>query len=91
MFGRIFQARATLAARPGVDWQKAVDYGERVLEGERFLFSYCRFCGERLAGVSLRRYDRAGAARKLRFSVEHHLHSGCPAQPPSTPSGRPVR
>jgi hypothetical protein len=50
MFGRIFQARATLAARPGVDWEKAVDYGERVLEGERFLFSCCRFCGERLAG-----------------------------------------
>ena len=91
MFDRMFLARAYGATRPRLDWQNAVDYGERVVDGERFLFSYCRFCGERLAGVSLRRYDRAGAARRLRFSVDQHLHAGCPAQPPSTPSGRPAR
>ena len=91
MFGRIFLARAYLAARPSVDWQNAVDYGERVLDGERFLYSYCRFCGERLAGISLRRYDRTSAARRLRFSVEHHLHFGCPAEPPEPSGGRPPR
>ena len=41
MFGRIFLARAYLAARPSVDWENAVDYGERVVDDERFLFSYC--------------------------------------------------
>ena len=91
MFGRIFLARAYLAARPSVDWENAVDYGERVVDGERFLFSYCRFCGERLAGASLRRYDRTRAASRLRFSVEHHLHAGCPAQPPEHSGERPPR
>ena len=91
MFGRIFLARAYEAARPSVDWRSAVDYGERVVDGERFLFSYCRFCGERLAGASLRRYDRSGAARRLRFSVEHHLHAGCPAEPPEHSWERPPR
>ncbi len=61
MFGRIFLARAYEAARPSLNWRSAVDYGERVVDGERFLFSYCRFCGERLAGASLRRYDRTPA------------------------------
>jgi hypothetical protein len=91
MFGRMFLARAYGAARPPPDWENAVDYGERVVDGERFLFSYCRFFGERLAGASLRRYDRTRAARKLRFSVEQHLHVGCPAQPPEQPWGRPPR
>ena len=81
MFGRMFLARAYGAARPSLDWQNAVDFGERVVDGERFLFAYCRFCGERLAGVSLRRYDPTRAERRLRFSVEHHLLAGCPAQP----------
>jgi len=39
MFGRIFLARAYEAVRPSVDWRSAVDYGERVVDGERFLFS----------------------------------------------------
>ena len=91
MFGRIFLARAYEAARPSLDWRSAVDYGERVVDGERFLFSYCRFCGERLAGASLRRYDRTRAARRLRFSVEHHLYVGCPAQPPEQSGERPPR
>ena len=91
MFGRIFLARAYLATRQSVDWQNAVDFGERVVDGERFLFSYCRFCGERLAGASLRRYDRTRAAGSLRFSVEHHLHAGCPAQPPEHSWERPTR
>jgi hypothetical protein len=89
MFGRMFLARAYGASRPRLDWQNAVDYGERVVDGERFLFSYCRFCGERLAGVSLRRYDRTGGARRLRFSVEQHPHVGCPALPPEHPWGQP--
>ncbi|HEY4866077.1 MAG TPA: hypothetical protein VIK45_11285 [Candidatus Dormibacteraeota bacterium] len=79
------------SARPSVDWRGTVDYGERVVDGERFLFSYCRFCGERLAGASLRRYDRTRAARRLRFSVEHHLYVGCPAQPPEQSGERPPR
>src|ERR1700730_18795613 len=91
MFGRIFLARAYEAARPSLDWRSAVDYGERVVDGERFLFSYCRFCGERLAGASLRRHDRTRATRKLRFSVEHHLHVGCPAQPPERTWEQPRR
>ena len=80
-------ARAYSAARPKQDWRKAVVYVEDVLEGERFLFSYCRFCGERLAGISMARYDRTRAERRLRFSVDHHLLAGCPAQP----MGRRVR
>ena len=34
-----FLARAYGAARPSLDWENAVDYGERVVDGERFLFS----------------------------------------------------
>lgn len=81
MFGRMALARAYLAAWPKQDWRKAVVYVEDVLEGERFLFSYCRFCGQRLAGISLARYDPARARRKLRFSVDQHLLAGCPGQP----------
>jgi hypothetical protein len=86
MFGRMGLARAQLAARRNPDWRNAVDYGERAVDGERFLFAYCRFCAEsrfcaeRLA-VSLRRYDPTRAERRLRFSVEHHLLAGCPVQP----------
>jgi hypothetical protein len=82
MFGRIALARATLAAR-----RTAIVYEERVVDGERFLFGYCRFCGERLAGFSLSHYNRTRAERRLRFSIEQHLHAGCPAQPPG-PSQR---
>ena len=81
MFGRMALARAYLAVRPKQDWRKAVVYVEDVLEGERVLYSYCRFCGERLAGISLARYERARAQRRLRFSIDHHLLAGCPGQP----------
>ena len=76
MFGRIALARAQLAARRGL-----IDYEDGVEAGEPFLFARCRLCGERLAGVSLNRHDRAAARRKLRFSVEQHLRAGCPRQP----------
>ena len=83
MFGRIALARAQLAARRGL-----IDYEERVEAGERFLFARCRLCGERLAGVSLSRYDVAAARRRLRFSVEQHLRAGCPLPPTEQPGQR---
>jgi hypothetical protein len=86
MFGRMAMARAVLAAR-----RSALDFEERLVEGEPFLFGHCRFCGERLSGLSLRRYGRAGAERRLRFSAEQHLSAGCPAQPPEPSSGQPGR
>jgi hypothetical protein len=79
-------ARATLAAR-----RSPIDYEERVVSGERFLFARCRSCGERLSGISLSRYSRSAAERKLRFSGEHHLQSGCTARPPQQRSRPPAR
>src|SRR3989442_9514497 len=38
MFGRIFLARAYLAARPSLHWQNVVDYGERVVEASASSF-----------------------------------------------------
>jgi hypothetical protein len=86
MFGRIALARAYLAAR-----RTAVDYEERVIDGERFLFGYCRFCRQRLAGASLTHHDRARAERRLLFSIESHLQAGCPAQPPEHRPGQQAR
>lgn len=84
MLGRIALARAQLAARRSAVRQSAVvSHEERIVEDERFLFARCQLCGERLAGASLDRYERARAERKLRFSVEHDLLTGYPAQPPA--------
>ncbi len=76
-------ARAVLAAR-----RSPLDFEERLVEGEPFLFGHCHFCGERLSGISLRRYGRAGAERRLRFSSEQHLSAGCSARPPEPGSGK---
>lgn len=82
MLGRLALARAQPAARRSAVRRSAVVYyEERIVEDERFLFASCQLRGERLAGASLDRYDRARAERKLRFSVEHHLQAGCPAHP----------
>jgi hypothetical protein len=86
MFGRVAMARAVLAAR-----RSPLDFEERLVEGEPFLFGHCRFCGERLSGISLRRYGRAKAERRLRFSAEQHLSAGCPAQASEPGSGKPDR